>query len=547
MIITRMALKNFRGHIDSKIYFDDSLNVLIGKNDVGKSSVLEALEIFFNNDSVKIEPLDCNKFANDKKVTIQVSFKVDHSKTYTIDTIPTNLSREFLLDQDRNLTIEKTWDCSKKTVTQSSLSTYIIADYPQHFSTPLVSLKISELREILKSTNPASGADKRKSSEIRQEIYESLKHELTTKTETRIPIDAEDGKKIYDSIKNELPMYFLFKSDRENKDSDSEVQSPLKVITKNIISTLEDQLNELKQQVETAAIDIGKRTIEKLAEMNPDIAQQLKPNMSSKPWDSLFSFNFEDEHGIPINKRGSGVRRLILLNYFRAEAERSRESHRSVIYAVEEPETAQHPDWQIKLLDALYTLSKSEKTQIFITTHSPNLAANIDYNNLVYMYKDNNQICFKKDEIDVLEMVCESLGLHQNIEINKTLTSLKLIICTEGITDIEFLKNIGLNIFSINLQSHPNILMIPLGGGNLQHFANQVYLSKLGTPEIHIYDNDVKKYQGIVRKINNSRPNSKAFNTKFYEIENYIHPSLYLPPLNRTGLACQLERSKLPR
>lgn len=59
------------------------------------------------------------------------------------------------------------------------------------------------------------------------------------------------------------------------------------------------------------------------------------------------------------------MRRLILLNYFRAEAERQRESDRSIIYALEEPETAQHPDWQRMLYSALVELSEQKIHKYF--------------------------------------------------------------------------------------------------------------------------------------------------------------------------------------
>ena len=54
------------------------------------------------------------------------------------------------------------------------------------------------------------------------------------------------------------------------------------------------------------------------------------------------------DNDIPINKRGSGIRRLILINFFRAEAERRiREMNApSIIYAIEEPETSQHAEHQ---------------------------------------------------------------------------------------------------------------------------------------------------------------------------------------------------------
>ena len=505
MQITRMHLKNFRSHVDSVIHFNEDLNVLIGKNDVGKSSILEALEIFFNNKSVSIDIDDCTKKASSRQVTIQVSFKIDKKKDYVIDTIPTNIAKEFLLDRYDELTIKKTWDCSKKSITANSLSTYIVADYPIIFQTPLVSLKIAELKTELTKFGLGEKTDKRRSAEIRQAIYNHHNADSASKTEIEISIDAEDGKKIYDGLKNDFPMFFLFKADRENKDSDSEVQSPLKAITKGVIAGLEVELEALKRKIEDAAIEIGQKTIEKLSELNPDIANELKPNMSSKAWDSLFSFTFDDEDGIPINKRGSGVRRLILLSYFRAEAERVRSSSRTIIYALEEPETAQHPDWQIKLYDALVELSQIENTQIFMTTHSPSLAARIHFSKVIYLHKNANNLLIEKDNFDVLEKTCESLGMYPNIQINRTETNLKIIICMEGKSDILFLKEVGRIVFGIDLEADSRILLIPLGGGNLQHWANYCYLRKLNTPEIHIYDNDVKKYRGVVSKINNHR------------------------------------------
>lgn len=380
MIITKMYIKNFRGYTDQTIELYEDLNVIIGKNDVGKSTILEALEIFFNNETVKLDIYDLNKKRTndeDKEIVIQISFKIDYKKTYTIDTIPTQLSKEYLLDSDNYLTIRKVWNASGQSITKNSLKTFLVENYPiNKFPTPLVCKKITDIRKDLSqfdASNDTSTVNKSICSSIRKAIYDFSNIEDTDLEEILIPIDADDGKKIFDAIKVDLPLYFLFKSDRENKDSDSEVQNPLKAITKSILSTLQSELDALKDQVVEATKNVGLRTIEKLREMNPEIANELSPTVSTKAWDSLFSFTFEDEEGIPINKRGSGVRRLILLNYFRAEAERQRDSSRSIIYALEEPETAQHPDWQKMLYTALVELSEQKNTQILITTHSPSL------------------------------------------------------------------------------------------------------------------------------------------------------------------------------
>lgn len=534
MIVSKIYIKNFRGYKEQTIYLHDNLNVIIGKNDVGKSTILEALEIFFNNEQVKIDVADLSKKRNeehDTDITIQVSFQVGLGKSYTIDTIPTYLSNEYLLDAEKYLTIRKVWSASSQSITAKSLKTFIVADYPSaKFTTPLVNKKITDLRKDLVAFNNSHDTDsvnKTISSHIRQAIYLFSDIQTCDLSEILIPIDAEDGKKIYDAIKNDFPLYFLFKADRENKDSDTEVQNPLKVITKSILGTMQTQLDKLKEQVVSAAEEVGNRTITKLQEMNPEIANELIPKVSTKAWDTLFSFTFEDEDGIPINKRGSGVRRLILLNYFRAEAENRRTNERTVIYALEEPETAQHPDWQIMLYKALVELSNTPNTQIFLTTHSPSLGSLVPLSNIIFLYKEDNELKIETDDVTILEKVTDSLGITPDINITKAYSEIKLIICMEGYTDIEFLKNISKSCFNFDLSNQPSILVLPLGGGNLEHWVTFKYLDKLpNIPQIHIYDRDVKKYGRFINKINQN-PNHKAFKTNLYEIENYIHPSLY--------------------
>lgn len=73
MIIRNLYLKNFRGYSEITIPFDDSFNLIIGKNDIGKSTILEALEIFFNNQIVSMQIDDININHTDNKVVIGVA------------------------------------------------------------------------------------------------------------------------------------------------------------------------------------------------------------------------------------------------------------------------------------------------------------------------------------------------------------------------------------------------------------------------------------------------------------------------------------------
>ena len=62
MKIDSIKIKNFRGYKDeTKIELND-LTVFVGKNDIGKSTILEALDIFFNDGKgvIKLDKTDVN-------------------------------------------------------------------------------------------------------------------------------------------------------------------------------------------------------------------------------------------------------------------------------------------------------------------------------------------------------------------------------------------------------------------------------------------------------------------------------------------------------
>lgn len=468
MYLKKLKLLNFRSYKSIEIEFDQNLNVIIGKNDIGKSTVLEALDIFFGQGRIKIDIKDKNVFQG-SEMSISCSFIIDQTKEYLIDTdVKTNLKDEFLLNKDGLLEIKKVWDCSKDKITATSLKTFIVSEYPEEFSySPLPTLKIADLKKILENVDNSSIAfaphdklmnselegieigpyssgedtkipieiDKRKRADIRKAIYQVIDDKRLKTVE--IPIDKEDGKNIWNSINLDLPLFFLFQSDRANKDTDKEVQDPLKVITKTAINNVLDKLEEVKELIKESAELIGNETIKKLEEMNPELAKVLKPDVSNKAWDTLFSFSFIGDDNIPMNKRGSGVRRLILLNYFRAEAERQNSSNKTVIYAIEEPETSQHPNHQILLIDALNEIAQKEKHQVILTTHSPEIAKQTKEENLILI-----------DRVDGVNKVIQDKNKLLAISNTLGITSYlgKLVICVEGENDINFLKNINQNI-----------------------------------------------------------------------------------------------------
>ncbi|WP_164125933.1 AAA family ATPase, partial [Stenotrophomonas maltophilia] len=69
----------------------------------------------------------------------------------------------------------------------------------------------------------------------------------------------------------------------------------------------------------------------------------------------------------------------VLVSFFKAEAERrlKTSSRRSIIYAIEEPETAQHPNNQRVLIDSFKSLAEDSGCQVILTTHSPGFASEL--------------------------------------------------------------------------------------------------------------------------------------------------------------------------
>lgn len=115
------------------------------------------------------------------------------------------------------------------------------------------------------------------------------------------------------------------------------------------------------------------------------------PSSDALKWSDIFKdVSITGDHDIPINKRGSGVKRMILLNFFRAEAERNQSERNApgIIYAIEEPETAQHIVHQQKMIDSLKKLSSHDSTQVIITTHSSNILKCLSFED-IRLIKDN--------------------------------------------------------------------------------------------------------------------------------------------------------------
>lgn len=539
MKLDEIKLTNFRGYAVETLIPIDHLTVLVGRNDAGKSTILEALDVFFNDEVIERE--DCCVHTGSTEIRIACVFS-DLPKSLIIDEqYATTLNAEYLLRSDGKLEIIKVYDCNAAKGKFSGA--YAKALHPSATDIDdLLSLKLTELQTKAKKLGiDLSNVKESAKAPLRKAIWDASQN--LQLTEREISLKKESSKDAFDQILKCMPLYALFKSDRASTDQDAEAQDPLKAAIKEAIRRRESALNGVIADIQTELAAVAARTVEKIREMSPELANELNPSVKSKQWDSLFSVTLTGEDQIPINKRGSGTRRLVLLNFFRAKAEDSASSRASgVIYAIEEPETSQHPNHQLMLLDAFEQLVAQGACQVILTTHTPTLARRVNQNNL--------RLITKQDGVPVVELGSSDATLPKIIHTLGVLPDhdVKVFLGVEGKHDISFLKTLS-SILSATENDIPNLevseatgklVFVPLGGSSLELWVNR--LKGLNRPEFYLTDRDnlppkQAKYHQYVTEW--SARGCTAWITGKLELENYLHPSAIqaeVPTYSGTGI-----------
>lgn len=524
MILKSMRIRNFRGFLKETLISFNDLTVFIGKNDSGKSTILEALDAFFNG-NIEIEDF-CVHASSEECILISCIFS-DLPEYIVLDSsYQTKLTDEYLTNNEGMLEIVKKFSCNSAKPKLKQM--YINAFSPSaEFTNDLYELKITELKKRVKELKiDTEQVNMGISSEIRHAIWNNCK-DLMLKDQPIDLLGSAYGKSIVSQIESNLPVFALFKSDRPSTDQDQEAQDPMKAAIKDTLAQHSKQLEDLQYKIEKDLCLIASKTVEKLKEMEPNLANELKPQVKHKNWDSLFSVSLTDDNQIPINKRGSGTRRLILLNFFRAKAEQVAFSQSTgIIYAVEEPETSQHPDHQRMLIEAFQDLVSQGNCQVILTTHTPALIRRIDQANISYVDNNNHEISVSKVDNDILMKIKKSLGILPDHDI-------KAFIGVEGINDINFFRTISKILSQDELdipdldhaENSGKLVFIPFGGSSLEVWISK--FSNLNIPEFYITDRDYPLPQPAHYQIHvdaiNQKDNCIAWITDKKELENYIN------------------------
>lgn len=533
MHLKEVGIKNFRGFKNEiRVPIDANVTGITGKNDVGKTSILEALDIFFEGGEVVIDKDDFNVAEPEGVVEIRCIFENPPIEILLDETNKTTLAAEYLLNSDGQLEILKRYKRSSK-----EPAIFIVANHPSAANfDDLHTLKIADLKKRGAEVGVIADdiADARKSALWRGAIWIKATDLNKQLRELEISKFAADSKDIQDKLFKHLPLFALFKSDRESKDNDPQAKNPLQAAVKQAQEELRVDIEKIQNEIQKRVLERAAKTLEKIKEMDASLASQLVPRFKKAPtW--TFDFALDGEDDIPINKRGSGVRRLILLNFFRAEAERkvADKNAPSVIYAFEEPETSQHPSNQEMLVRALVQVAKHDNCQVLVTTHVPALAGLLPVAGLRLVEKSAMGRSIYHGDDTVVERIAQSLG----VLIDPRASRAKALLLVEGPGDVSFIRHTAEQLkaggYIPATLEEKDILPVSIGGCDLlKHWIAKRIAEQFNIPWALLLDSDLgtsKASQNLAQVQQARAANKKAYVTRKREPENYILPEVVTP------------------
>lgn len=403
----------------------------------------------------------------------------------------------------------------------------------------LLSMKKNSLKTFIRDNGISllPGGRNSINRDMRQAIRSHF--QMTSRSDKYIKVDGnldnEDNiKSIWKVISSQLPIYALFKMDRLLSDKDGNVQDPMKLAIEQALKVdeIQQKLRDVEDYVRNHTSHIADETIKKLANFDSKLAERLKASFNKDcKWGSVFDIALLNENNIPLNKRGSGIRRLVLLSFFQAQAEAKKDEKGApaIIYAIEEPETSLHPEHQLEIIHSLVSLAEQQSTQVIFTTHSANLVCEIPIESIRYI--DNDPVLSvktpllddgKKDE-ELLSVIIDKMGI-----LPSPTDKVKVLLYVEGNNDVSALKGYSKllydgEVIEEDIMSSEKVGIVISGGSSMRYYIDNRYLDGLGKPAVYIYDNDKPEYRTHVADINaEGNPTKKAFNTSMLEMENFL-------------------------
>lgn len=409
MQLTEFHVEGFKSIEEAGFESIEDLSVLIGKNDAGKSSFLEAVRIFLNE---KGKP-DSSHFHMHEAEEIVFSGIFEGVPDELSDNITDSIDVS-----DGTLQIVRKYDSNGKRA--PSRTTLLGEDEQEKLGSGTIVEDGEELNKV-----PS-----------RKRIWSYLPEPIYIPAERNI---SEETKFKSDTWIDRLLSPLLNDSESlrtKRKSLEEELQDEMGVLSDLIEGRLVSRMESISEvEVDPGAIDMGKA---------------FTPSITIK--------DHSTEASVPVGERGSGVGSMFVLSL--VEAYRERHVDEGYFLLFEEPGVWLHPEAKREMLGSLKQIARSGG-QIMLSTHSPIFIDRRGRGDLHLIKREGGKTSTRMINEDYLSAV-EELGAR-----NSDILQSDFVIYTEGPSDASILKTVAREYVEDWVRK--NVTIQHLGGtGNIQ-------------------------------------------------------------------------------
>ena len=507
LYISKLIIKNYKSIKDEVFLFNKGINILVGKNNAGKSNIVSALneilgdkynttsyedKTFYTDGTSKpkrnfkiiaeideINSLDYSLLENIKKSTgmINISSSFDENEE--------NFDSEWLIKDDDELKekypelfnfkgtnlLEWKKKDDLKNIFDKTKKLWIYKYYNKDEDTNLynIILKVEETIET-PFTSPI------KKNRYYRMLYINPNIKATLMTSLLIPAfrTTETTLKI-----TKWSWYGKLLQKKWNESCKTEHQEAIDKVSDELRTTIGNVFADLKS-------DINAQLKKTLSLMNVTIDINM---LESKSEDYYKNIRLSIDDGIetPLENKGSGLQSLIMIELFKFYC---KIFNQSSLLILEEPELFLHPHAKRMLADILNDFIGDDENQIIITTHSEEFLHNVDIENINVIRKTS--LGTKKSKIskenygDGKELQKLKIELqHKNAE----MFFAEKVILVEGEEQV-LIPEIIKKIYGKNILNNNDISIIKVGGKSYFSIYRKV-LDELNIKNYIIADYDI--------------------------------------------------------
>lgn len=481
-----IKIANFKNIGEEPIGFDKigNLNILVGQNNIGKSTLLQSLDFL----------LKSSDFDERTKDNVCIEFSYRPTDVEIKDSFQPSSSGGSIVG-------------NHYTYGQRFINKMMTFEYsPNH----TIGRKNTVLKNIEKTSNEELEQN-RKIDKFNELALNFLRKNIQTLKMIKLAAD-----------RNLIP---------ENQTTDRIVKSDGEGAT-NLLRQYLHLVNLDNKIVEEKILSALNSIMSPEVEFSRIMCQEVEALESKSVWEILL----ENENGkIPISSSGSGLRTilLVLIKIFLETNEQGREP-KKIVYVFEELENNLHPSIQRNLFNFLHEWAIENDTCVFITTHSSvplNMFVGKDSVTITHLskvdgkLKTNSNLSFLQNENVLMDLGVRASDILQS----------NAVIWVEGPSDRIYL-NKWIELYSGGeLKENIHYQILFYGGRLLSHLSGRVEVSndliqlfRANRHSIIIIDSD-KRNQNSKINITKQRikkefaeMNSLCWITKGKEIENYL-------------------------